>query len=73
MGASALERKEIETDKENINREIKEKTARIENFDKCFAYADIIKDNKSIYEEWNNKFLFKESFYNAHKDKIDKF
>lgn len=56
-----------------INKEIKEKTARIENLNKCFIYADIIKDNKSIYEEWNNKSIFKESFYNSHKDKIDKY
>ena len=45
-----------------INKEIKEKTARIENLNKCFIYADIIKDNKSIYEEWNNKSIFKETF-----------
>ena len=56
-----------------INKEIKEKTTRIENLNKFFIYADIIKDNKSIYEEWNNKSILKESFYNSHKDKIYKY
>ena len=36
----------------NINVDIKTKTVRIENLNKCFAYADIIKDNKPIYDEW---------------------
>lgn len=56
-----------------INVDIKTKTVRIENLNKCFAYADIIKDNKPIYDEWRGKTLFKDSFYNSHKDEIDKY
>ena len=56
-----------------IRKEVKAKTSRIENLNKCFAYADIIKDNKAVYDEWNSKTLFKDSFYNSHKDEIDKY
>ena len=56
-----------------INVDIKTKTVRIENLNKCFAYADIIKDNKPIYDEWRGKTLFKDSFYNSHKEQIDKY
>ena len=63
----------LQAKNKTINQEVKAKNTRIENLNKCFAYADIIKDNKSIYEEWNNKALFKDSFYNAHKDRIDKY
>ena len=52
---------------------IKAKTARIESLNKCFTHADIIKDNKQVFEEWNSKSLFKDSFYNSHKDEIDKY
>lgn len=31
------------------------------------------KDNKQIFEEWNSKSLFKDSFYNSHKEQIDKY
>ena len=57
----------------NINVDIKTKTVRIENLNKCFAYADIIKDNKPIYDEWRGKTLFKDSLYNSHKEQIDKY
>ncbi len=56
-----------------IRKEVKAKTSRIENLNKCFAYADIIKDNKAVYDEWNTKTLFKDNFYNSHKDEIDKY
>ena len=56
-----------------INVDIKTKTVRIENLNKCFAYADIIKDNRPIYDEWRGKTLFKDSLYNSHKEQIDKY
>ena len=31
------------------------------------------KENKQIFEEWNSKSLFKDSFYNSHKEQIDKY
>ena len=63
----------LQSKNKNINQYIKTKRKRIENLNKCFVYADIIKDNKQIFEEWNNKTLFKDSFYNSHKEQIDKY
>ena len=63
----------LQAKNKKISQDIKAKTARIENLNKCFAYADIIKDNKKVFEEWNSKSLFKDSFYNSHKDEIDKY
>ena len=63
----------LQAKNKNINQDIKAKTKRIENLNKCFVYADIIKDNKKVFDEWNNKSLFKDSFYNSHKEQIDKY
>lgn len=63
----------LQSQNKKISQNIKAKTTRIENLNKCFAYADIIKDNKKVFEEWNSKSLFKDSFYNSHKDEIDKY
>ena len=63
----------LQSQNKKISQDIKVKTTRIESLNKCFAYADIIKDNKQVFEEWNSKSLFKDSFYNSHKDEIDKY
>lgn len=63
----------LQSQNKKISQDIKAKTKRIENLNKCFVYADIIKDNKKIFDEWNSKSLFKDSFYNSHKDEIDKY
>ena len=63
----------LQSENKNIHQEVKVKSKRIENLNKCFTYADIIKDNKATYDEWNNKTLFKDSFYNSHKEEIDKY
>ena len=63
----------LQSKNKKISQDIKTKTARIESLNKCFAYADIIKDNKQVFEECNSKSLFKDSFYNSHKDEIDKY
>ena len=63
----------IQANNKKISQDIKVKTTRIESLNKCFLYADIIKDNKQIFEEWNSKSLFKDSFYNSHKEQIDKY
>ena len=63
----------LQSKNKEISQDIKTKTARIESLNKCFTYADIIKDNKQVFEEWNSKSLFKDSFYNSHKDEIDKY
>lgn len=63
----------LQSQNKKIGQGIKSKTTRIENLNKCFVYVDIIKDNKQVFEEWNNKSLFKDNFYNAHKEQIDKY
>ncbi|HGC8433894.1 TPA: MobQ family relaxase [Streptococcus agalactiae] len=63
----------LQAKNKEISQDIKAKTTRIENLNKCFTYADIIKNNKQVFEEWNSKSLFKDSFYNSHKDEIDKY
>ncbi|WP_231199464.1 nickase [Streptococcus equi] len=63
----------LQAKNKNINQDIKAKTKRIESLNKCFFYADIIKDNKQVFEEWSSKSLFKDSFYNSHKEQIDKY
>ena len=52
----------LQSQNKKISQDIKAKTARIESLNKCFTYADIIKDNKQVFEEWNSKSLFKDSF-----------
>ena len=63
----------LQSQNKKISQDIKAKTTRIESLNKCFTYADIIKDNKEIFDEWKNKSLFKDSFYNFRKDEIDKY
>lgn len=63
----------LQSQNKKISQDIKAKTTRIESLNKCFVYADIIKDNKQIFEEWKNKSLFKDNFYNSHKEQIDKY
>ncbi|RRD92179.1 MobA/MobL protein [Clostridiales bacterium COT073_COT-073] len=63
----------LQSKNKKISQDIKAKTTRIESLNKCFVYADIIKDNKQIFEEWKNKSLFKDNFYHSHKEQIDKY
>ena len=65
---------ELQGKNKNIYQDIKAKTQRIETLDQCLVYADIVKANRKVYEEWKGKpFLFKDSFYNAHQEEIDKY
>lgn len=63
----------LQSKNKKISQDIKVKTTRIESLNKCFVYADIIKDNKQVFDEWNSKSLFKDSFYNSHKEQIDRY
>ena len=63
----------LQSQNKKISQDIKAKTTRIESVNKCFIYADIIKDNKQVFEEWNSKSLFKDSFYNSYKKEIDRY
>lgn len=42
---------ELKTKSTKNNKEMKQKTIRIENLNKSIAYAEIMKDNHKIYEE----------------------
>lgn len=46
---------------------------KIENLNKCLVYVDIIRENKSVYDEWESKKIFKDNFYQSHKNEIDKY
>lgn len=63
----------LQSQNKKINQDIKAKTTRIESLNKCFIYADIIKNNEQVFEEWKSKSLFKDSFYNSNKEQIDKY
>ena len=64
----------LQSQNKKISQDIKVKTQRIETLHQCLVYADIIKANRKVYEEWKGKtFLFKDSFYNVHQEEIDKY
>ncbi len=64
---------DLRTENNQIFKAVKEKTHRIENLNKCFGYAETIKATQKTFTEWQNKKLFKDSFYNAHKSEIDQY
>ena len=64
---------ELRTENNQIFKSVKEKTQRIENLNKCFGYAETIKATQKTFTEWQNKKLFKDNFYNAHKNEIDQY
>jgi len=64
---------ELRTENNQIFKSVKEKTHRIENLNKCFGYAETIKATKKTFTEWQNKKIFKDNFYNAHKNEIDQY
>ncbi|MFC2281341.1 MAG: hypothetical protein ACFNLN_07185, partial [Treponema socranskii subsp. buccale] len=39
----------------------------------CVSCIDSIKENKKVYQEYKNKTIFKDSFYNSHKKEIDRY
>ncbi len=64
---------ELRTENNQIFKAVKEKTHRIENLNKCFGYAETIKATQKTFTEWQNKKIFKDNFYNAHKNEIDQY
>ena len=64
---------ELRTENNQIFKSVKEKTQRIENLNKCFGYAETIKATQKTFTEWQNKKLFKDNFYNSHKNEIDQY
>ena len=64
---------ELAKQSKKISSDIQEKTQRIKDLNQCLICSDIIKENKKVYQEYKSKTLFKDSFYNSHKKKIDRY
>lgn len=54
-----------------IYKTIKENSQKIENLDKCLAYAKTVRKTKATYQEYESKKIFKESFYKNNQKEID--
>lgn len=54
-----------------IYKTIKENTKKIEDLNKCLAYAKTVRKTKATYQEYENKKIFKESFYKNNQKEID--
>ena len=70
-----LQEKVIELAKQSkkISEDIQSKTQRIKELNRCFICADIIKENKAVYQEYKDKTFLKDKFYNSHKDEIENY
>ncbi|MGF3076191.1 MobQ family relaxase [Facklamia sp. P12955] len=56
-----------------VSKEIKAKTEEIDKLNKCLVYTDIIRKTKPVFDKWQGKKLFKENYYQDHKEIIDKY
>lgn len=54
-----------------IYKTIKENSQKIEDLNKCLAYAKIVRKTKVTYQEYESKKIFKESFYKNNQKEID--
>ena len=54
-----------------IYKTIKENSQKIEDFNKCLAYAKTVRKTKVTYQEYESKKIFKESFYKNNQKEID--
>ena len=64
---------ELAKQSKKISGDIQEKTQRIKELNRCFICADIIKENKVVYQEYKDKTFLKDKFYNSHKDEIENY
>ena len=56
-----------------IYKTIKENSQKIEDLNKCLAYAKTVRKTKATYQEYESKKIFKESFYKNNKKEIDQY
>ncbi|HEO3245697.1 TPA: MobA/MobL family protein [Streptococcus agalactiae] len=56
-----------------IYKTIKENSQKIEDLNKCLAYAKTVRKTKATYQEYESKKIFKESFYKNNQKKIDQY
>ncbi|HEO6550966.1 TPA: MobA/MobL family protein [Streptococcus agalactiae] len=54
-----------------IYKAIKENSQKIEDLNKCLAYAKTVRKTKATYQEYESKKIFKESFYKNNQKEID--
>ena len=54
-----------------IYKTIKENSQKIEDLNKCLSYAKTVRKTKATYQEYENKKIFKESFYKNNQKEID--
>ncbi|WP_462247779.1 MobQ family relaxase [Parvimonas micra] len=54
-----------------IYKTIKENSQKIEDLNKCLAYAKTVRKTKATYQEYESKKIFKESFYKNNQNEID--
>ncbi|HFH9186462.1 TPA: MobQ family relaxase [Streptococcus agalactiae] len=54
-----------------IYQTIKENSQKIEDLNKCLAYAKTVRKTKATYQEYESKKIFKESFYKNNQKEID--
>jgi len=64
---------ELAKQSKKISGDIQSKTQRIKDLNQCVSCIDSIKENKEVYQEYKSKTIFKDSFYNSHKEEIDKY
>ncbi|MHD0317256.1 MobQ family relaxase [Streptococcus agalactiae] len=55
----------------DIYKTIKENSQKIEDLNKCLVYAKTVRKTKATYQEYENKKIFKESFYKNNQKEID--
>ena len=55
----------------DIYKTIKENSQKIEDLNKCLAYAKTVRKTKATYKEYESKKIFKESFYKNNQKEID--
>ena len=54
-----------------IYKTIKENSQKIEDLNKCLAYAKTVRKTKATYQEYESKKIFKERFYKNNQKEID--
>ena len=64
---------ELQSRSSKISNTIKVKTEKIEKLNMCLVYADVVKNNQAVYEEYKGKSFFKEAFRKSNQDEIAKY
>lgn len=64
---------ELQSRSSKISKTIKAKTEKIEKLNMCLVYADVVKNNQALYDEYKGKSFFKEDFRKSNQDEIGKY